>query len=256
MKLFGIIFIIAMLTSCSILKHREDVPAVVPNLVDKDYIDQLDSMGDDYISGVNAQLVDVGSKNLKYLEKIFYRIVNNNETVFTNFDPPVFYIVKNKMPFFFSLPGARFYFSTSLFQKYLKSEELFVAALSLEIIKSKRNIYEKKIQIPFGFCSLDKMIQLTRLPTAIRSRLNEWNYIVLKRAGFDASVTLNWIQVQNRNILDFATLLGDTTSISREEHLLKNFMAKEGVSNIEKKTIEANSSKEFYQLLNQIVSVE
>jgi hypothetical protein len=79
---------------------------------------------------------------------------------------------------------------------------------------------------------------------------------VLKRAGFDASVTLNWIQVQNRNVLDFAALLGDTTSISREEHLLKNFMAKEGVSNIEKKTIEANSSREFYQLLNQIVSVE
>jgi hypothetical protein len=160
------------------------------------------------------------------------------------------------MPFFFSLPGSRFYFSTSLFQKYLKSEELFVAVLSLEILKSKRNIYEKKMQIPFGFCSLDRMIQLTKVSTTIRSQLNEWNYLVLKRSGFDASVTLNWIQVQNRNILDFAVLLGDTTSITKEEHVLKNFMVKEGVANIEKKTIEANSSKEFYQLLKQIVSVE
>ena len=113
--------------------------------------------------------------------------------------------------------------SSGLIEKYLKSEELFVAAFAAEILKSDRNIYEKRIMIPLGFYSTEKMIQLARLKQETKYQVNEWAYIVLKRSGYDPTAFLNWIQVQNRNTLDFSLYLGDAVSISKEEHFFKNF---------------------------------
>jgi hypothetical protein len=90
----------------------------------------------------------------------------------------------------------------------------------------------------------------------MKYQINEWTYFILKRAGFDASAYLNWIQVQNRNTLDFSLYLGDATSISKEEYYFKNFMARQGVLGFERKINEANSSKQFYKLLNNVVSLK
>jgi len=242
--------------SCSTEKKKSINYLELGNLLPRDYSEQLASMGEDYLLKDGIKEIPLSKKSQIYLEQIFNRIVTNNEIFFENKEKPQFHIIKDKSPFFFSLPGAQFYFSSGLFQKYLKSEELFASVLSVEIIKSKRNIYEKKPVIPLGNCSTEKMIQLTRVSASHRHQLNEWSYLVLKRSGFDPSVTLNWIQVQNRNVLDFALLHGDTSSISREEHLFKNFMAKEGVTALERKTIEANSSQDFYQLMNHIAGSE
>lgn len=242
--------------SCSLGQRKTNDYLQIPELLPHDYTDQLSSLGDDYLQHDGIKEYRLNKNSQVYLEKIFNRIVTNNEIFFDNNERPQFHIIRDKTPFFFSLPGSRFYFSSGLFQKYLKSEELFISVLAVEIVKSKRNVYEKKPMIPLGFCNTERMIQLTRVAPVYRHQLNEWGYLVLKRSGFDASVTLNWIQVQNRNVLDFAMLLGDTSSISREEHYFKNFIAKEGVTTLERKTIEANSSKDFYQLMNQIASVE
>lgn len=249
-------FILLALLSCSLEQRKSNNYLDLAELLPRDYTDQLSSLGDDYLRHEGVKEHRLGKNSQAYLEKVFNRIVTNNEIFFENNDRPQFHVIRDKTPFFFSLPGSRFYFSTGLFQKYLKSEELFISVLALEIVKSKHNVYEKKPMIPLGFCNTERMIQLTRVAAPYRYQLNEWGYLVLKRSGFDASVTLNWIQVQNRNVLDFAMLLGDTSSISREEHYFKNFMAKEGVATIERKTIEANSSKDFYQLMNQIASIE
>jgi hypothetical protein len=48
--------------------------------------------------------------------------------------------------------------------------------------------------------------------------------------------------------------LGDSVGISKEEHLFKNFMTKQGVLGVEKRFNEANSSKNFYKLLNNVAS--
>ena len=108
--------------------------------------------------------------------------------------------------------------------------------------------------VPLGFFSTEKMIQITRLKSETKYQVNEWSYFILKRSGFDASAYLNWIQVQNRNTLDFSLYLGDAIGISKEEHFVKNFMARQGVIGVEKKINEANSSKAFYKLLNNIAS--
>ncbi|RPJ78518.1 MAG: hypothetical protein EHM20_03730 [Alphaproteobacteria bacterium] len=163
-------------------------------------------------------------------------------------------MIINKTPFILSLPKAQFFISSGLVEKYLKSEELFVAALAAEILKSDRNLYEKKIMIPLGFYNTEKMLKLTRLKPETKYQVNEWTYFVLKRAGFDATAYLNWIQVQNRNTLDFSLHLGDAVGISKEEYVFKNFMTRQGVVGVEKKINEANSSKSFYKLLNNIAS--
>jgi hypothetical protein len=122
----------------------------------------------------------------------------------------------------------------------------------MEIIKSKRHIYEKKTFIPLGFIGTENLIAMTRVSFNIKKQLNEWSYIVLKRAGYDASAYLNWIQVQNRNSLDFALYLGDSVTISNEEQSFKNYLSKQGNVNIERKVNEANSSKDYYRLLQYI----
>jgi hypothetical protein len=180
--------------------------------------------------------------------------VSNNELMLSNKFKPSFHIIHAQVPFIFSLPHSQFYLSSGLAEKYLKSEELFIAALAGEILKSDRNIYEKRIMIPLGFYSAEQMIQITRLKPETKYKLNEWTYIILKRAGYDPSAFLNWIQVQNRNTLDFSLFLGDAFGISKEEHFFKNFMTKQGVAGVEKKVTEANSSKEFYKLLTNITS--
>jgi hypothetical protein len=170
--------------------------------------------------------------------------------------PPQFYVLQSKSPFLFSLPRSQFFFSSSLLEKYLKSEELFVAAFAAEILRSQRYIYDKRVTIPTGVSSVEKMIQMNKLKLEIKTQINEWTFFILKRAGYDSSAYLNWIQIQNRNAIDFSFFLGDPIGISKEEHLFKNFMAKQNAFGIEKKVSEANSSKDFYKFLNNIVSIK
>lgn len=218
----------------------------------KDYVDHMAAMGEIYLKSEDVKELKLKMDTLQFLEQLYERIVSNNEILLSKNHKPRFHFILNKIPFIFSLPGAQFFISTGLMEKYLKSEELFVAALSAEVLKSDRKIYEKRLLIPLGYLNTERMIQATRLQPETKFLLNEWSYFVLKRAGFDASAYLNWIQVQNRNTLDFSLYLGDAIGISKEEYLFKNFMAKQGVASVEKKINEANSSKAFYTLLNNI----
>ncbi len=220
----------------------------------QDYVDHLASASADYLSFEETKTVKLRPETIEFLEGIYDRLVSNNQLILKLSERPKFFIVQHKSPFLFSLPKSQFFFSTALIERYLKSEELFVAALAAEVLRSQRYIYEKRLMLPLGFYSTEKMIQLTRLKFETKQQVNEWTYFILKRSGYDSSAYLNWIQVQNRNTLDFAMFLGDPIGISKEEHLFKNFMSKQGVMGVEKKFNEANSSKEFYKLLNNIAS--
>ena len=243
-----------LLTSCSTLDKSLVEYAHLGEPTDRDYIDHLASAGASYLSYEETKEIRLNSDSIRFLEAIYERIVNNNELLLLQNAKPAFHIIASKLPFIFSLPKAQFFVSNGLIEKYLKSEELFVAAMAAEIIKSSRYLYEKKMILPLGFNSTEKMIRLTRLKPETKYQINEWCYFVLKRSGFDPSAYLNWIQIQNRNTLDFSLYLGDAVGISKEEHLFKNFLAKQGIVGVEKKIIEANSSKAFYKLLNNIAS--
>lgn len=243
-----------MLSACSSAKNATIDYTGIGELKSNDYIDHLAASGSDYLSYEEVKTIKLRPDSAEFLESIYDRLVANNQMILNVVERPKFFVVDHKSPFLFSLPKSQFFFSTALIERYLKSEELFVAALAAEIVRSQRYIYEKQILLPLGFYSTEKMIQLTRLKNETKQQVNEWTYFILKRAGYDASAYLNWIQVQNRNTLDFALFLGDPIGISKEEHLFKNFMSKQGVLGVEKRFNEANSSKEFYKLLNNIVS--
>ncbi|MDD4974271.1 MAG: hypothetical protein PHY93_07955 [Bacteriovorax sp.] len=253
MKITAIIFLL-FLVACSSSDKKFMDYSHLSEPTDRDYIDHLASVGADYLANDETHEVQLRPDSLQYLDQIYERIVTNNELLFTHEFKPHFHVIKNKTPFIFSLPHAQFFMSSGLIEKYLKSEELFVAAIATEILKSDRNIYEKRIMIPLGFYNTEKMIQMTRLKQETKYQVNEWTYIVLKRSGYDPTAFLNWIQVQNRNTLDFSLHLGDAIGISKEEHSFKNFMTKQGAVGVEKKINEANSSKAFYKLLNNITS--
>ncbi|MGZ3789261.1 MAG: hypothetical protein ACXVLQ_12105 [Bacteriovorax sp.] len=253
MKLF-LSLIILVLTGCASSSKSLNDYSHLGEPTSRDYIDHLASAGDVYLNNDETHELKLRPESIQYLEQIYERIVSNNELLLSREFTPKFHVIKNKTPFLFSLPKAQFFLSNGLIEKYLKSEELFVAAFTAEILKSNRSIYEKKIMVPLGVYNTEKMIQITRLKAETKKQINEWSYFVLKRAGFDASAYLNWIQVQNRNSLDFSLYLGDALGISKEEHLFKDFMTKQGVLGVEKKINEANSSKAFYKLLNNIAS--
>ena len=249
------LFILLFIVGCSTADKNSNDFSSLGEPATKDYIDHLASMGPVYLSSDEVKEIKLKTESVQLLEQIYERIISNNEILLSKANKPRFHVILNRTPFIFSLPKAQFFISSGLIEKYLKSEDLFVAALTAEIIKSDRNIYEKRLMIPLGYQSTERMIQVTRLRPETKFQLNEWCYFVLKRSGFDASAYLNWIQVQNRNTLDFSLYLGDAIGISKEEHLFKNFMTKQGIASVEKKINEANSSRAFYNLLNNIVRV-
>lgn len=256
-KIFRFIFIalLGIFVSCSTNSNKKTIDYTgIGELQTKDYIDHLAAAGGDYLAYEETKTIKLRPDTIEFLESIYDRLVSNNQLILDLKERPTFYIIQHKSPFLFSLPRSQFFFSTALIERYLKSEELFVAAFAAEVIRSQRNIYEKQIMLPLGFYSTEKMIGLTKLKFDTKQQVSEWTYFVLKRAGYDASAYLNWIQIQNRNTLDFAMFLGDSAGISKEEHLFKNFMAKQGVIGVEKRFNEANSSKNFYKLLNNVAS--
>jgi len=249
-KFISVLFL--LLISCSTQGLVEHDYLNLGALTNRDYADHLASLGLDYLANDDTEEIKLKKDSIAYLNELYERIITNNEALFNHENAPRFHIIKQKTPFIFSLPKTQFFLSSGLLEKYLKSEELFVAAISAEVLKSGRNIYEKNTIVPLGFVSNEQLIKLSRLKPESKYKINEWSYFVLKRAGFDATAYLNWIQVQSRNPLDFSLYLGDTVTISREELLFKNFMSKQGISASEKKTNEANSSKSFYKLLSNI----
>jgi len=216
-----------------------------------DYIDHLSYLSEAYISSKSIKVVKLPSASKEYLERIYWKIIKNNELFFEKKYAPKFYIIKERVPFYFSLPGGHLFFSTGIISKYFKNEHLFLSAITLETIRTNKGIYKKRILIPTGSISTEKILSLTRLPLDKKLSLNKWTFYAMKRSGFDPFALLIWIQTQNKNTLDFNMQQGDTRSLSREEFLFKNFIAKEGIQNIKNRSA-VNSSKGFYKLTSFI----
>lgn len=222
------------------------------DMLPTDYSDHLASLGASYLSSEAVEQVRLSSRARSYLKDITDRIVRNNELLLNQALETEINIVKDKSIFFFSLPKGQLFFSQGLVDKYFKSEEIFVACLTHEIIRSHRNIYEKKSVVPVGFVKVEKLLYLTRITPDVKSEINKLSYFAMKRAGFDANAFLNWLQTQNKNTLDFMVQLGETRSISREELAFKNFLVSEEKGFSENVEIDSNSTLGFYTFLNEV----
>lgn len=218
---------------------------------DQDYIDHLVNFKDIYLKDKSEKVVRLSSKNNNYLKNVVMDITRKNELFFNQVKESEFYIIESNIPFHFSLPGRKFFFSSSLIKRYIKNETMLYCLIMYELIRSERNIYKKVVIIPTGTLSTSRMLALLRLDTVSKVEIHKWAFYILKRIGIDTDSYLSWLQIKNRNSLDFALQLGDMQSISREEALFKSFLIEE-VKSIKTTPLYKGSSRDFYAFLGNI----
>jgi hypothetical protein len=189
----------------------------------------------------------------KYLQSSIEKILLNNELFFKNLKKVKINILRDERPYYFSLPHSEIYISTGLFKKYINHESELMSVISYEMIRLEKKIYNKAMIIPTGYLTIERILSLNRISYEVKNELHKWSFYMLKRSGYDASIYLSWLQILNRNTIDFQSLLGDTSSISREESMFKKFLVdmKEAVSLEEGKT---SSSADFYKFINTLGS--
>jgi hypothetical protein len=243
-----------MNSSCSLFSNKRIAPVALNAEIEKakptDYAIHISELSKSLFASGKVRRMKLSRRNKNYLDSIFQRIVSNNELLLPSKERPEFFIIRDKVPFIFSLPGYKIFISRGLIKKYFRNESLLVSAICFELIKSGRNIYEKNKVIPTGTIGIPKLLSLTRLNFENRIEIYKWSYFALRRADYDASALLNWIQTLNKNTLDFSWQIRDPRGVSREEFLFKNFLAGLGVSTQE--LSEVNSSKGFYRLKDSV----
>ncbi|TDJ04637.1 MAG: hypothetical protein E2O68_07840 [Deltaproteobacteria bacterium] len=246
-----ILFLI-LLCSCSFYSTKETFSLSSYSAKEKnDYIDQLASLAGVYVKSPEVYLIKLSKGSKRYLKKIYKRIRDSNELLFTSRPGAKFFIIKSRIPFHFSLPKGNFFFSSALVKKFLDTEELLVSVLAFEMIKSNRNIYPKNIVVPTGYIGTSRMLDLTYIPFEAKVELDKWAFRSLRRAGYDPASYLLWLQTQNKNSLEFGRQLRGR-NISREEYSLKNFLVKEGNEGNNNEEGDRNSTPGYYQLIKEI----
>lgn len=244
------ICIVLLITGCSTNKREPEWNFEVNKSAKDDYGDHFESIGQSFLKTPGTKVISLTWSSKNYLKDIYNRIVKNNELLLANAPKPTFNIIKSDTPFYFSLPKGHFFFSSGLITKYLRNEQLLVAMMSAEIFRSVNSIYEKNIVVPVGYMTLEHILSILKISLKLKSEVNKNSYILLRRAGYDPSAYLVWLQTQNKNMLDFALQHGTSRRMSKEEYLFKNYIAskKDRFEGIEEK----NSSRSFYRFLNNI----
>ena len=216
---------------------------------EEDFINQLKSFKEIFLEENKSKLIKLNYNQKKYLKKIIESLKANNELFFKSDENPEFFIIESEKPFHFSLPGQKFFLSTGLIRKYIKSEQILFCVLAYELIRSEKNIYTKRVLIPTRVMSIERILSLQRLSIKDKSEIHKWAYYVLRRTNSNTDSYLSWLQIINRNSIDFTLQLGEIRSISEEEAIFKAFL----IENKKKQTKKyKGSSREFYNLLRVI----
>ncbi|MBL6988215.1 MAG: hypothetical protein ISR65_00465 [Bacteriovoracaceae bacterium] len=251
------LFSIIILSSCSSLglfkatTSSLDLISSYALYDNKDHAYHLNVLGKHYINSPNVLQINLSRSDQEYLTSLYNKITHSNELLLNRQLTPKFYIIVDESPFYFSLPNVHFFFSYGLINKYITHEGPLASLLAYEIIKSHRQIYTKSTTVPLGYIGTEQMIHLTRIPTNKKMQLNKWTYWALKRAELHPQTYLMWLQIQNKNALDFALQFGDIRRISKEEFLFKNFIVKQKQPDNDE-NLATNSSKQFYKFIHSI----
>ena len=255
-----LVLILISLNSCSILERldlspRDEIFDDSYRMYEKDdYINHLNFLGHNFLKSSEGQDIKIGAGDLKYLGSMVRRIIMNNELLIKDVKKVDFHIIRNNVPFHFSLPNNSIVISLGLIKKYIRNEGDLVSIVSFELLRSSRSIYYYNVMVPTGSMTTDVMLKMMRLNFEEKKKINMWIYHVLKRSGYDPYFYLNWIQQMNKNSNDFIMMLGDKQQISWEEYELKSFLI--GKRNLNKiSRIKNNSSKEFYLLKNNLKAI-
>ncbi len=185
-------------------------------------------LGERFLKAHRKQIFSPNLEERKYLQHLLLRLLKNgplDSARRENFTPRFFFLRDTRV-FFFSLPDGKFFLSRGILERYLKSEELFLAALSFELAKSYLRTYQFPESLPVSTLGVEEMMGHTYLEIEIRSELNKWALQIMIAAGEDPSAYLAWVQLKNRNSLDFHLFDRDQQNFYQEEFDLKNYLIK------------------------------
>ncbi|EPZ50527.1 hypothetical protein M902_1572 [Bacteriovorax sp. BAL6_X] len=239
------------LTSCTYFyKNDNDYPYNYQDtFTSQDYLNHLEGIANLFIA--NNRVKKANQRSRRYLNKIAKELYLNNQGLFQKDDFGInFYIVEDNRNFYFSLPKNNVFMSRGLLRNYMNSENIFVAVLLGELIRSKIGIYERKRLIPLNSYTIDDMIRINSLDLNAKRDLNNLVYEVLIKSGYDPEARLLWLQTLNRQSISFSVQGVHSHELSKEEFLLKNYMVNSG----EDKNLifEKNSSRQFYYFKESI----
>ena len=248
-----------MFSSCALLRPssqgRTELAKQLKVERNQEISKQLEFLGQEYINYIGKEsILNLSNETNKYLKQIYEAITSNNELVFDREMSIKFNIVKDESPFHFSLPNGNIFLSTGLLKKYITNEDLLVAVLSYEIFRSHKSLYETKTVVPNGNIDTVRILSIVRINLEVRSEINKWVYLIMKRAGYDPSALLNLIQIKNKNSLDFAQSVGNISTISREEFNFKNYLTRSAVE-ASSPLLERSPDVGFYALKKDIIKV-
>jgi hypothetical protein len=216
---------------------------------EQDYFNHLASFEGMYLKTPNVSKLRLGAKADQYLNNLLFDILQNNELFFSVGSKPRIHIIESDFPFHFSLPGRVIFLSTVLVNKYIKHEAILVSILSYELIRSEKKLYNKLLIVPVGYLPIERVLGLNRIDVDSKIEIHKWAYYLMRRAGYDGEYYLSWLQMINRNTADFLPLLGDASSISREEAMFKAFIIRRAKIEDDRTIARRDSSKDFYSFL-------
>lgn len=247
-KLGAFFILILVFSGCSKLEtifYPNKEKPFQSEITSEDYIAQINHQGEIFLSQNKRKNLRVSRRTKEYFSSLVLKIKSANEKYFegqvTDFS---LHVLREKTPYYFALPNGKIVLSSGIIKKYIDNEALLAVLIAKLVYISAKKIYVKKISVPRGTISTIEMMKIVDLPLDVRGEVNKWTFHLMTRAGLDGLAVLNWIQIQNKNILDFSMMYKDLNLISREEFEFKNFMAmKKDRSFLEKSM---NSSKAFY----------
>lgn len=251
LKLQILCLLVLQLNSCSFLSFiggkKSEVQEEI-QLSRRDYWLHWKKLSNDFKETHKSLLAPPPPSVHEYLKQIVKNVEKKNEIFFEN-DPNVeisFLIFKDKRPFYFALPTGEIILSTRLVEKYIDHEGALLSVIIPEFIRVKKVIYPKLHLLPMGFMELEKMLSIQRLSFDVRMKLHQWSYYLMLRSNFHPNQYLSWIQLQNRNHVDFSFYLADSIVLVKEEAYLKQFIVN-NYGKLEFNPLNLKSSKDFYK---------
>ena len=240
--------------SCSYLDILKKAPNPVTKKlqtnVDENYSGHINFWGDQFLAKNRKSILRLSRGSYQYLKSLYKKIYDQNEILMKKGHKPRFYIINDLRPYFFALPDSRYIISKGIVIKYIKNEDLLAALLAYEMTKSLNKIYEKKFFVPNGYIDLEKILSLTSIDYKVRNEIREIAFLALRRSGFEGVAFLRWLQIRNRNALDFAHHRQLNEEVIKEEYALKSFVLKK--ANVDESISNRNSSKAFYRYIDDL----
>lgn len=251
LKLSFILYLLVF-HGCSLFKSSEDINRMPENFIpmdNSDYLQYFEFLGKQF-KAKNKE-IKLSAQSQKYLIKIVDKLVVNNEHFYRNKKEFDIIFVNSTEPFYFSLPPNTIVISSELIQKYIEHESFFICVLVFEMIRLEKSLFQKSTLAPQLDFTNNDLLKLLRIPLEVRIESNKWAYYQMTRSHFDQDQYLSWLQVINRNHLDFYAMLGDTSLIFKEESSFKEFLAINYGKNRGLR-VQSNSSKDFYAFIREL----